>query len=196
LFAAVLDTCTLWPSLRRDVLLSFAAEGIYRPLWSTTILEELEATEIEKLENKGVSSEHAQLRALRLIANMRHAFDDSEIPEPSYAPLEGSFGLPDPDDEHVVAAAIVGGAGVIVTENIKHFPADRLPYGITVIDPNDFLFDAVQIDLLAAARGIQRIAQRSGRLGPQLTFDDVLQELKSRYGMDDSVALLEVGPRP
>jgi hypothetical protein len=64
LFAAVLDTCTLWPSLRRDVLLSFAAEGIYRPLWSTTILEELEATEIEKLENKGVSSEDAQLRAV------------------------------------------------------------------------------------------------------------------------------------
>lgn len=111
MFGALLDTCTLWPSLRRDVLLSFAAEGLYRPLWSTTVLEELQETEMQKLVSAGVDPEEAELRALRLIQQMRVAFDDSEVPEGAYKSMEGTFGLPDPNDEHVVAAAVIGQAG-------------------------------------------------------------------------------------
>lgn len=50
-----------------------------------------------------------------------------------WEPLEGTFSLPDPDDEHVVAAAVVGGTGVIVTLNRKDFPRDRVPGHIQVI---------------------------------------------------------------
>ena len=181
--------------MRRDVLLSFAAERIYRPLWSTTILEELELCEIERLVGRGVERDTAEERAQRLIEAMRTHFDDSEVEEAAYLPLEGRFGLPDANDEHVVAAAVVGGAGAIVTENLKHFPQDHLPFGTRAIHPNEFLFDTVQIDPVAAARAIQQIADRSGRLGLQLTFDDVLEELRGRYGMDECVQLLEVGPR-
>jgi len=195
-FAALLDTCTLWPSLRRDVLLSFAAEGLYRPLWSTTVLEELQDAETQKLIRRGTLPDAAELRAVTLIANMRHAFDDSEVPEASYQALEGTFGLPDPDDEHVVAAAVVGGAGLIVTENLKDFPAASLPYGMAVSHPNEFLFDSVQIDALGAARAVGRVAARSGRFGPQMTFDDVLDALQRRYGADDCVRMLQIGPRP
>ena len=106
MFAAVLDTCVLWPSLQRDVLLSLAAENLYRPLWSTAILDELEFHEARKLEGRGIDSHTAATRATHLIEQMASAFDDACVI--GWETLEGSFGLPDPDDEHVVAAAVVG----------------------------------------------------------------------------------------
>jgi len=41
MFAVTLDTCALYPSRQRDALLSFAAEGLYRPVWNSVILDEL-----------------------------------------------------------------------------------------------------------------------------------------------------------
>jgi hypothetical protein len=61
----------------------------------------------------------ATRRAARLVSQMRAAFADAEVA--GWEALEGSYGLPDADDEHVVAAAATAGAGVIVTHNLKGF---------------------------------------------------------------------------
>jgi len=79
MFAALLDTSVLWPSLQRDFLLSLAIEGLYRPLWSTASLAELEFHEIEKLINRGEPPTAATARASHLISQMTTAFDDALV---------------------------------------------------------------------------------------------------------------------
>lgn len=187
MFTALLDTCVLWPSLQRDVLLSFAIRGLYRPAWSSAILEELEIHEERKL-LKNHSADEAGRRARNLVQQMRSAFDDAEVE--GWEPLDGSFGLPDVDDEHVLAAAVVGGAGVIVTHNLRDFPTDRLPPQVEVQSPQVFAHHTVSLNPAVALRAIQDIADRSGKKGPPRTVDDILTVLEERYTMTDAAAEL------
>jgi hypothetical protein len=194
-FTALLDTCVLWPSLQRDFLLSLAVEGLYRPIWSTTILEELEYTEERKLVQRGEEPPKAALRAQHLTREMRQAFDDAEVE--GWEGLEGTYGLPDPDDEHVVAAAVVGGAGAIITHNVKDFPEASVPAAIHVLLPQTFAANTVELSPTRALVAIRTIAARSGRHGPELTTLGVLDLLADRYGMGQAVELIRplVSPR-
>lgn len=180
-FTALLDTSVLWPSLQRDFLLSLAVEGLYRPVWSSAILEELEHHETVKLLKRGETSADAARRALHLVAQMRIAFEDAEVP--GWQGLEGTYGLPDPDDEHVVAAAVVAGAGAIITHNLRQFPPDRLPLGVSALPPAEFVANTVSLDPVRGRAAIAALVARSGRRGPPLTEDEVVDTLAGRYGM-------------
>ncbi len=187
MFAAVLDTCVLWPSLQRDFLLSLAITGLYRPLWSDRLLEELEFHEARKLVERGDADQQtAVARAGRLIGMMRSSFDDSLVE--GWEPLEGTLGLPDPDDEHVLAAAIVGSAGAIVTNNDKDFPACRVPKHIQILKPAQFAADTVAVDPERALRAVEAMVTR--RTKPPESVDQVLQNLIDRYSMDEAVDLM------
>jgi len=94
MFAALLDTSVLWPSLQREFLLSLAVEGLYRPLWSSAILDELQLHEVQKLVGRGEHPDAAAARAQHLIDQMATAFDDALVE--NWEPLDGTFGLPDP----------------------------------------------------------------------------------------------------
>lgn len=188
MFTALLDTCVLWPSLQRDFLLSLAIEGIYRPVWNTVILEELAYEETVKLIRRGSTEGEAEDRARHLIDQMRAAFDDAEVN--GWEDLEGTYGLPDPDDEHVVAAAVVAGAGAIVSNNVRHFPRVKLPTGVEVVSPADFAVNMVAVDPVAALTAVTAIANRSGRNGPRLTEDQILDRLAKTYQMTRAVEIV------
>jgi predicted nucleic acid-binding protein len=186
MFAALLDTSVLWPSLQRDFLLSLAIEGMYRPLWSSTILAELEYTETQKLMDRCEQPDVAAMRARHLIEQMTAAFDDALVE--NWEPHEGTFGLPDPDDEHVVAAAVVGGAGAIVTENLRDFPLAKIPPHIKLLSPAEFAADTVSVSPDVALRAVQTMAARYA--APPLTTEDILNRLVQRYQLTEAVELI------
>ena len=186
MFAALLDTSVLWPGLQRDFLLSLAVEGLYRPLWSTAILDELCYHEARKLIDRGHDPALASQRAQRLVDRMRTAFDDAIVV--SWESLEGTFGLPDIDDEHVVAAALVGGADVLVTSNLKDFPPQQIPKPLTVISPAQFAADTVAVSPDIAYRAVIGLASRFVR--PSSTVDEILDHLVARYTMIEAVELI------
>ena len=160
MFTALLDTSVLWPSLQRDFLLSLAIEGVYRPVWSAAILEELEYHEAKKLVKRGATAPDGARKAQHLIVQMRKSFDDAEVV--GWEPLEGTFGLPDPDDGHVAAAAVIARAGSIVTENLKDFPAAKLPADLQVLPAAVFAYNSVGVDPVGSLRAVRTIAERSG----------------------------------
>ncbi|TWD81144.1 PIN domain-containing protein [Kribbella amoyensis] len=188
MFAALLDTCVLWPSRQRDFLLSLAVENLYRPLWSSAILDELFHHEIEKLaEDRGFARAEAERRAAYLIEQMRTHFDDAEVR--NWQPHDGTFGLPDPDDEHVVAAAVAGHAGAIVTVNLKDFPPAKIPYGIEIQLPGEFAANTVAVSPQRALKAVVRLTERRQR--PPITVDGFLTTLRDTYGMHEAVDLLD-----
>ncbi len=179
MFAAILDTNVLWPSLQRDFLLSMAIEGLYRPLWSEVILDELHLHEQLKLINRGATETAAQVAADRLLRQMRTAFGDALVT--GWEPLDGTFELPDPNDEHVVAAAVVGGAGAIVTDNTKHFPTALIPAHIHVLSGREFAENTADVDPERAARALLEISAR--RVMTPQTPRELVELLVNRYGM-------------
>ncbi|MET8774068.1 PIN domain-containing protein [Nocardia sp. NPDC004654] len=186
MFGAVLDTCVLWPSLQRDFLLSLAVENLFRPLWSDAILTELELHEKRKLIGRGTDPATAHRRACGLVAVMTSAFDDALVR--GWEPLEGSFGLPDPDDEHVVAAAVVSNAGALVTENWRDFPASLMPTGLQVVGAAEFAANTCAVDPARALVAVQKISMR--HRDPAQTVDQVLAILATRYKMHEAVELM------
>jgi hypothetical protein len=176
----------LWPSLQRDFLLSLAIEGLYRPLWSREILAELEYHETQKLINRGEQPDAAAVRARHLIDQMTTAFDDALVE--NWEPHDGTFNLPDPDDEHVAAAALIGGAGAIVSANSKDSPIAKIPTHIKVPSSAEFAADTVSISPDFALRTVEIMASRFSK--PPLTTEEILTRLIQRYHMTEAAELI------
>lgn len=189
MYAAVLDTSVLYPSLQRDFLLSLAAEGSYRALWSSAILDELHECEQEKLIETGFTPLRARSAADHLINTMGSAFDDAEVTD--WERYVAAVELPDQDDRHVVACAIAGRADAIITSNLRDFPLERMPLSIEVMPPQTFALHNVTLDPSRARRAVDGIVARSGAHGrPRRTLTEVLEILEARYGMHEAVGYL------
>ncbi len=150
----LLDTCILYPTVMREMLLGVAGQGAFTPLWSDRILEEW-ARAARKLGPQGEPQARAE------IALLRAAWPDAVVTwKPS---LEDRLWLPDAADTHVLAAAIAGHADLIVTLNAGDFPRNILAEeGLSRADPDAFLHGIWQAqpemvaevgaDVLATAR--------------------------------------------
>jgi len=158
---AFLDTCVLFPPLKRALLLGLAERGLYDPVWSD-----------------GVAAEWAHLLARRdpvaaaalpaLLARMAARWPAGPAPRG----VPEAVDLPDRGDAHVLAAALAGGAGVIVTDNLRDFPARALaPQGLRAVTPDDW---AMALWLAAPAPVEATVAA----VWPGLTGPDLRRALK------------------
>jgi predicted nucleic acid-binding protein len=177
-YAVIFDACVLVPMCLCDTFLRLAEEpALYRPLWSETILQEVERALVYKLNIPAA-------RAAKRIAAMRDAFPEAMVPV--VPELVSSIQcLPDPDDRHVLAAAIREHANAIITQNTKHFPKDCLDqYGVQCDTPDNFLVHQFH---LCPDQILDKLDEQSAGIHQERTY--LLQTLKKM--VPKFVALLE-----
>lgn len=180
-FTAVYDACVLYPEMLRSFLMYLATGGEYRARWTAQIRDEWKTAVLRQRPDLDPAkiSKTAEL--------MESVVDDALVT--GYEDLVDGLELPDPDDRHVLAAAIRCGADVIVTLNLKDFPRELLAhYGIEAQHPDEFvenLFDLDQAAVLTAAQ-----QHRKALKHPAHTVEQYLDGLR-RQGLAQTARLLE-----
>jgi hypothetical protein len=179
-FGAFYDANVLYPAELRNLLMHLALTGLFRAKWSAAVHEEW----ISSLLEKRPDLTRAKLERTRMLMD-KHAADALVI---GYEDLIPGLLLPDSRDRHVVAAAIRGRADVIVTMNLRHFPADIIgPFGIDAQHPDEFI-----LHLLDLAPGTVVAAAQAHRLSlknPPRTIAEYLDTLE-RQGLTQTVSVL------
>jgi hypothetical protein len=128
----VYDANVLYPSTLRDVLIRVGLARLVQPKWTDRILDEV----FRNLRVNRPDLDPARLERTRRLMN--DAIRDVTVT--GYEHLFDRLDLPDADDRHVLAVAIHAEAEVIVTRNLRDFPADRLNvWGVRAQHPDDFL---------------------------------------------------------
>lgn len=179
-FTVVYDACVLYPAPLRDLLMHLALTDLYRARWSNMIHDEWTRN---VLENRKDLKPEAIARTRELM--------DTHVREALVANFEhliAAIRLPDPDDRHVVAAAMHAGAELIITFNYKDFPAEELlKYNVSAQHPDDFIFDLFD---LHAAKVLQAAARhRKSMKKPPKSVEEYLDTLAAQ-GLTQTVSAL------
>jgi predicted nucleic acid-binding protein len=175
---AVLDASVLYPAPLRDLLLHQSNAGLFAARWSDLIHDEWTRNLLE--DRPDLTS--AQLTRTRALMNLN--VEASLVT--GFEGLIPSLTLPDPDDRHVLAAAIHAEANQIVTMNLKHFPAAALElYGIEPVHPDAFMLRLFQTAPILVFAGLKK--QRASLSRPPVTQVELLETLE-RQGLKRFVA--------
>lgn len=178
-FPALLDTCVLYPLHLCDTLLRLAEAETFRPLWSEDILIELERNLVEVADLDDRQVRHR-------VSEIRRSFPDAVVT--GHRDLEPTMTC-DPKDRHVLAAAVRADVEVLVTANLRDFPpASVEPYDLTVLHPDDFLLD--QLDLYPERTLAAVTRQAAAKNHPPMTVADLLDAL-ARCGVPEFAAKIE-----
>lgn len=150
---AVLDASVLYSIRATNLLLEVATHRAFEPRWSDTIHDEW----TRSLLNKNPNVDPAKIAKRR--RDMDSFFPRARVT--GFETVSASLVLPDLDDRHVLAAAIVANAHMIVTFNVRDFPLDALtPHGIEVVHPDAFLLELLDHDPAAVTTSAAAVRQR------------------------------------
>ncbi|MEU8897086.1 PIN domain-containing protein [Nocardia sp. NPDC048505] len=177
---ALYDANVLYGNTLRDMMIRLAQSDLVEARWTDMILDEALGS---------VARKYPDIPQAKLDRVRRLTVD--AVPKclvKGFEPLIEKLELPDPDDRHVLAAAITAGAKTIVTFNLADFPADSLSeWSVTAKSPDSFLVDLIDRDDQIVWACVLQIA--ASHRNPPETTGDVLNNLE-RAGLFESVALL------
>jgi len=175
-FTVVLDACTLFPMLPRDVLLTLASHEFFSPKWSPRIRAEWTRNLSARMRELSTDSGAAK-RIERIVAAMAAAFPDAEVDtelaEPEIIEPVNS------KDRHVVVTAIATRADAIVTFNMADFAAAHLKahLEIEVIHPDDFVMDLVDLNEKRAVAAFREL--RARKKNPPWETAELVERLRA-----------------
>lgn len=160
----------LYPSMIRNLLVHLAIHGLIAARWTAAIHEEWIRNLLED------RPDLIRERLERTRGLMEKAVPDAEVTE--YEWLIPRLSLPDPDDCHVLAAAIQAGAGVIVTSNLEHFPATTLNVDhIEALSPDALLCRLLNQRRSDTAEAVE--AMRVTLNNPPYTWDELVERFNA-----------------
>ncbi len=166
---AVLDANVLYSAAMRDFFMRLATRFVFQPKWTDEIHEEWIAA---VLRNRPDLT-RAQLTRTRDLMNQYG--NDWQVPP--YQHLILTLPLSDPDDRHVLAAAIAAKAPVLVTSNIDDFPPALLSgYGIRAVRPDPFAGELLSAEPMRFLRAVRE--HRGSLKNPPKTVSEYLSALE------------------
>ncbi len=172
---SVLDACVLAGSIRRRMVSVFAHTGLFHPVWSDRILRETRRAIPKTLGHSSLSPAEYAHHADEIVGTLTALFPNACRPFESG--LSAVPEMKDPDDRHVVALAIASQSPIIVTENLKDFPARLLsPLGVRAVSTDVFLSELAQSNPVHAGKALRLMQSLIGL--PQVTEQAILDRLK------------------
>lgn len=178
--AVVLDANLLYPFHLRNLLVQFGVDLIIRPRWTGRIHDEW-------MDNLVAAGRVTRERLLRTRGIMERVLPGADVPGWERR-LPEVPDLPDPDDRHVLAAALEAPAPMILTLNLRDFPAALLtPLGVAAEHPDAFLSRLCKADPEAVRASAEAAHANLSRSAP--SFEAFLDAL-ARQGLPAFVAWL------
>lgn len=175
-FIVVLDANVLYPFHLRDLLVRIALKGLYQAKWTEAILDEA----FDNLRANRPDLDPARLERTRRM--MCEVVRDCLVT--GYEPLVAGIETPDPQDRHVIAAAIRSQAQVIVTNDQTGFPSTTLePYGIKVQTADEFVAHCIDLNPELVVDVLEEMSEPLKE--PSMNSLELL-ELLERHGLDAS----------
>lgn len=177
----VYDACVLYPAPLRDLLMHLAMTDLFRAKWSTTIHDEWMRNVLAN--RPDLPAEQLERTRRLMDTHVRDALVEG------YEALIATLVLPDPDDRHVLAAAIISHADYIITFNHRDFPPTTLqPYGVQTRHPDHFIVHLMDIDIDDVCLAVKR--HRQSLKNPPKRVDEYLAVL-ARQGLQETVERLQ-----
>lgn len=165
--SVIIDANLLYPFHMRNLMVQFGVDSVIAPRWTTRI-------NLEWIGNLVVAGRAPEERLLFTLDLMNRALPEAEV-QGWEARMDG-LTLPDPDDHHVLAAALAAEAETILTMNLRDFPASALaPHGIVAVHPDEFLCRLHDADPELLRASIEAAHANLSRSAPSLAaYLDVL----------------------